>query len=443
MADLNVQPPDAVLRVTEHIDEIIAFIQVLIDKSMLILHMMASALIIYLLMLNLMIQGKNINNESAVLSEAISNEESNHNVNTAKRSAKDFALWKLFPASEIVGWKSPWGNGRPGWHIECSAMTYSYFGKSLDIHSGGIDLQFPHHTNEIVQSECHHCDQQLSSSTPDWVKHWIHTGHLHIEGRKMSKGLKNFISIREYLDSRISRYPADDFRIFCMLSRYSVNVTYSEKRILEAAAYRDKVQQLLYLIEGLRAQRAKAGKTHCKPCKESKRLANKLTKTQLMVEECILDDFDTPYLLQLLSDLIANAKIYGVKVLNGDSLAFEPLKATEDYIRQMMQVFGIQFAKQEKSSNSTDSVDETNQRLQLALGILVDLRSGVRALTLSELKTTKQSIKEGNSAETHSEQTGTFCKKLMTLTDDARKDSLEKLGVQLDDLKDGSSIVKI
>jgi len=321
-------------------------------------------------------------------------------------------------------------------------MTYTYFGKSLDIHSGGIDLQFPHHTNEIAQSECHHCDQQLSSSTPDWVQQWIHTGHLHIDGRKMSKSLKNFISIREYLNSKVSSNPADDFRIFCMQSRYSANVTYSEKRIHEAAAYRGKVQQFLYLMEGLRSRHTKSGKAYCKPCAESKALTHKLKEIQSVVESSLADDFNTPHMLQSLGELIAAAYVYGTKILHGlcNSLAFEPLNASEEYIRQLLQTLGLRFVNH--SQESTKAGDDVSRRLQLALGILVDLRSGVRALTLPELKAAKQNIKDRGNADRQAENTIGFCAKLLALTDVARQHSSEKLEVQLDDLQDGSSIVK-
>ncbi len=105
-----------------------------------------------------------------------------------KKNNTDFALWKKSKEGEPA-WDSPWGKGRPGWHIECSAMAGDVLGENLDIHSGGIDLAFPHHDNEIAQSEAHYkCDQ--------WVNYFLHAGHLHIEGQKMSKSLKNFVTIQ-------------------------------------------------------------------------------------------------------------------------------------------------------------------------------------------------------------------------------------------------------
>lgn len=130
-------------------------------------------------------------------------------------------------------WDSPFGRGRPGWHIECSAMTHSLFGPNLDLHSGGVDLKFPHHTNEIAQCEAYGCGGTLAATvaggggTPGrkkpWVRHWIHTGHLNIEGLKMSKSLKNFVTVREYLAGHSAgrEAAAEDFRMFCLMHKYS------------------------------------------------------------------------------------------------------------------------------------------------------------------------------------------------------------------------------
>lgn len=103
------------------------------------------------------------------------------------KSKADFALWKASKPGEPA-WPSPWGPGRPGWHLECSVMASAVLGDKLDIHSGGVDLAFPHHDNEMAQSEAHH-------GHGPWVNYFLHTGHLHIEGLKMSKSLKNFITI--------------------------------------------------------------------------------------------------------------------------------------------------------------------------------------------------------------------------------------------------------
>ncbi len=108
----------------------------------------------------------------------------------------DFVLWKLSSDNE-PGWDSPWGRGRPGWHIECSAMSERYLGQVFDIHAGGLDLIFPHHENEIAQSRCAH-------GTPTMARYWMHNGFLQVEGQKMSKSLGNFVTINDLLETESS-----------------------------------------------------------------------------------------------------------------------------------------------------------------------------------------------------------------------------------------------
>ena len=125
-----------------------------------------------------------------------------------KRNAMDFVLWKPSDA-ETPGWDSPWGRGRPGWHIECSAMSAQYLGETFDIHGGGIDLMFPHHENEIAQSESAHHDHPLA-------KVWMHNGFLNVEGEKMSKSLGNFVTIHELLQD----WPGEVLRFNMLRSHY-------------------------------------------------------------------------------------------------------------------------------------------------------------------------------------------------------------------------------
>jgi cysteinyl-tRNA synthetase len=125
-----------------------------------------------------------------------------------KRDPMDFVLWKPSPP-ELPGWESPWGRGRPGWHIECSAMSWKMLGESFDIHGGGIDLVFPHHENEIAQSRC-------AFDTPLMARYWMHNGFLQVEGRKMSKSEGNFVTIRDLLDD----WPGEALRFNMLRTHY-------------------------------------------------------------------------------------------------------------------------------------------------------------------------------------------------------------------------------
>jgi len=142
-------------------------------------------------------------------------------VQEAKRSPADFALWKAAGEGE-VSWPSPWGNGRPGWHIECSAMSTHCLGNTFDIHGGGPDLLFPHHENEIAQSEC--------ATGHTFVNTWMHAGAIRVNKEKMSKSLGNFFTIREILET----YPPEVVRFFLVSSHYRSQVDYSEDNLAEA-----------------------------------------------------------------------------------------------------------------------------------------------------------------------------------------------------------------
>lgn len=142
-----------------------------------------------------------------------------------KRSPNDFALWKASKAGE-PWWDSPWGRGRPGWHIECSAMASDIFGSTFDIHTGGVDLKFPHHDNELAQSEA-------AYNESEWVKYFLHTGHLTIAGCKMSKSLKNFVTIQEAL----KKHSATQLRLAFLLHSWKDTLDYSENTMEMATQY--------------------------------------------------------------------------------------------------------------------------------------------------------------------------------------------------------------
>ncbi|MDP5084651.1 MAG: cysteine--tRNA ligase [Yoonia sp.] len=166
-----------------------------------------------------------------------------------KRNPMDFVLWK--PSGDgVPGWSSPWGYGRPGWHIECSAMSYELLGESFDIHGGGNDLQFPHHENEIAQSACAHPHGAFA-------RYWIHNEMLQVEGKKMSKSLGNFFTIRDLLDQGI---PGEVIRLVMLGTHYSKTMDWTEARRAEAEGTLRKWYGILHghgfgpeLIAALRA----------------------------------------------------------------------------------------------------------------------------------------------------------------------------------------------
>jgi cysteinyl-tRNA synthetase len=155
---------------------------------------------------------------------------------TGKRSDADFALWKASKPGEPA-WPSVWGNGRPGWHIECSAMASDTLGETLDIHSGGIDLAFPHHDNEIAQSEAYW--NEHGAEKKQWVNYFLHMGHLSIQGSKMSKSLKNFTTIREALER--GDWTPRSLRVVFLLGGWKEGIEITDDLVKAGSAWEDKL----------------------------------------------------------------------------------------------------------------------------------------------------------------------------------------------------------
>jgi len=227
MDDLNIERADEYPYATGEISKITEVIQGLIDRG----HAYPAGGSVYFRVKSCPGYGKlsRRNLESMMSSCSIE-------MSKEKEHPMDFALWKAAKPGEPY-WESPWGQGRPGWHIECSAMSLKYLGDTLDIHGGGQDLIFPHHENEIAQSECF-------TRVEPFVKYWLHNGMVQFGEEKMSKSLGNLITIKEALN----RYSADALRIFVLNSHYRSPLTYSEEAIeaakggaerLTGAKYRD------------------------------------------------------------------------------------------------------------------------------------------------------------------------------------------------------------
>jgi len=159
-----------------------------------------------------------------------------------KRDPMDFVLWKPSEGDQ-PGWDSPWGFGRPGWHIECSAMSHELLGDTFDIHAGGIDLQFPHHENEIAQSCCALSDKDDPSGETKFARYWLHNEMLLVEGKKMSKSLGNFFTVRDLLDQGV---PGEVIRYVMLMTHYSKPMDWTDKKAAEAF----EILNLLYEVVG-------------------------------------------------------------------------------------------------------------------------------------------------------------------------------------------------
>jgi len=229
--ELGIAPADVHPRATEEIPQMIDLIDGLIEKGM----AYPAGGDVYYRVREMPGYGKL---SGRTLEDMISAEPTD--IGVEKEHAMDFTLWKGAKPGEPQ-WASPWGPGRPGWHIECSAMSIRYLGEQIDLHGGGMDLIFPHHENEIAQSE------GFSGQDP-FVRHWMHNAMMQVGGEKMSKSTGKIVALREGLD----RYGADGLRMFVLGGHYRSPLTYSEESLLSAArgAERLRTAATLPLVEG-------------------------------------------------------------------------------------------------------------------------------------------------------------------------------------------------
>lgn len=207
-------------------------------------------------------------------------------VGEKKRHPMDFALWKGSKPGEPF-WESPWGQGRPGWHIECSAMSMKYLGETFDIHGGGKDLVFPHHENEIAQSE--------AANGKPFANYWVHNGFVNINSEKMSKSLGNFFTIKEVLE----KYDAEVLRFFLLSAHYRSPIDFSDQNLREAEAGLERIYAALAGIDETAAKGVENGEGEA-----DGELAGKTATIAERFREAMDDDFNTAQALGFVFDLV-------------------------------------------------------------------------------------------------------------------------------------------
>lgn len=243
-----------------------------------------------------------------------------------KRNINDFVLWKAAKPREPF-WNSPWGNGRPGWHIECSTMARGVLGDTLTIHSGGADLKFPHHDNEIAQTEAYH-DKENS-----WVKFFLHIGHLTINGCKMSKSLKNFVTIKEAL----TIYSNKQIRLMFLLHSWSDTINYSSDTMKPAIAIEKTFDEFFLTVEDIKR---KAYNASDKEIEEE--LNNKVKDFQDQIHIALCDSIDTRTVLELLRKIISNSHSYiNIQYNNNLTPNYNTLEPIVSYVTRILQIFGV------------------------------------------------------------------------------------------------------
>lgn len=298
-------------------------------------------------------------------------------VRDEKHSPEDFALWKKAEPEHILRWDSPWGEGFPGWHIECSAMAKKYLGPTFDIHGGGIDNIFPHNESEIVQSEC--------ANDADFARYWMLVGSLTVDGVKMSKSLGNFITIKDALKD----YRSEAVRLFALNAHYSNPVDYSEDAMKGALGGWER----LYGAVRLTRQQM----NHAPEGDDGNSFLSRLDEAKAAFSEAMDDDFNTPKAIATLQELTRDVNT----LLNSDAtVGLNVLSAIDETYKVLGgEVLGL--------IPEADAVGGDSNREAGLIQLLIDMRAQARA--------------QKNFAES-----------------DRIRDSLAELGVTLEDRPDGT-----
>ncbi len=288
MARLNLSLPTHQPKATEYVAEIIALVQTLIKKDA-----------AYALDGDVYFCVEKFDSYLKLSKRSLEEMQAGARIDVDERKhhPMDFALWKAAKPGEPF-WTSPWGDGRPGWHIECSAMSMRLLGETFDIHGGGKDLIFPHHENEIAQSE--------AASGKPFVRYWMHNGFVNINAEKMSKSLGNFFTIRDVLE----RYDAEILRFFLLSAHYRSPIDFSDQNLADAEAGLDRIYTALAGIDELLAGREVTAATEISPELSGEaeiELHEKLTAFHTRFTDAMDDDFNTALAIAHVFDLVRSA----------------------------------------------------------------------------------------------------------------------------------------
>jgi cysteinyl-tRNA synthetase len=348
MEALNVKRATVYPRATENIEEIVNLVQALIDRGY-----------AYVVDGDVYFEVRKFESYGQLSSRNVDELESGARVevNEIKRDPLDFALWKSSKPGE-PSWDSPWGPGRPGWHIECSAMSLKFLGQGFDIHGGGQDLIFPHHENEIAQSEG-------AMGLKSFAHYWLHNGFVTINREKMSKSLGNFFTVREIIE----RYPAPVVRYFLTASHYRSPIDFSDQALDQsAAAYKN-----MALWAGNMQRIIEATLQPGEPDPErSERLRALLAGAEDDFRAAMDDDFNTPQALAALNEVIREANRLASPAAPAGPPDLHALTALSDaraLVLRLAGVLGITLLAEEKTE------DTLAPRL---MQLLIDLRAQAR-----------------------------------------------------------------
>lgn len=435
MDRLNVLRPDVLTRVTEYSDQIVQYVQRIVDSGF-AYNVDGS---IYFDIEAFEKAGKpyaRLRPENRGDSELQAEGEGALSKGGNKRSKSDFALWKVSKPGEPA-WSSPWGDGRPGWHIECSAMASDHFGQSMDIHSGGVDLAFPHHDNELAQSEAYwHKNGNSHTHDHQWVNYFLHMGHLTNKGQKMSKSLKNFTTIREALKTWSPR----SLRIVYLLGSWNQPMEITDDMLKDSDSWEKTVNN--FFLKAKVAERSQESHpvqngNHSKGVSASDTALNAaLSKAQGDMHEALADSFDTPRAMHIIRDLISK-----YNSTEKASLSSQANLAVARHVTKMVNVFGL-----DAQSNSVEEDKVGWSGIEIAADIredvyhLSELRDELRLVATKAVKARKNRTPSTDQSDTSmaeaikSLSVGDGSLKLASSSVNKAKDLIERFKTSVSDL---------
>ena len=397
---LNIRLPDALTRVTEYVPKIVDFVKTIIDKGL----AYESNGSVYMDIASFRKAGHEYpklepSKGKATAAEMAESEGALFKAEAAeKRNATDFALWKKSKAGE-PSWDSPWGGGRPGWHIECSVMASDLMGSNMDVHAGGVDLKFPHHDNEICQSEAFHgCAQ--------WVNHFWHFGHLHIKGLKMSKSLKNFITIKQALEN----FTARQLRLLFLLQPWDKSIDFSDQTANEAKSKEGTFITYFGEVKAVLRDGWLKRPTSWGP-KEHEYHATILAR-QGAVHKCMCDNFNTPGVMTELLGIASDTFTYLTKNQAPDALL---LKRGAIYVTRILRIFGVITLEEFGFPVASGGGDN----YEASVGPIVTALVGFR----DEVRTAAKASKQND---------------MLAMCDKLRDEGMVDLGVRIEDRAEGA-----
>jgi len=382
---LSIKRPHVITRVSEYIDKMVKYVEKLENLGFAYL----SNGSVYLSLDDYVGRGFDPEPLRKLVEDDGNNPNSSNKFKEDKKNPRDIVLWKKKKPGELF-FPSKWGDGRPGWHLECSVMATDILGKEIDIHSGGIDLQFPHHQSEIIQATAY-------ENTPGykWIKYFLHSGHLNIDGLKMSKSLKNFVTIQEYIENVGS---PQELRILFLMHRWDKPLDYVLDTVEEAKWVNKRIQELIDHLEFILKE-----DKYSTPCNDQDlEFYNLLDQLKSKIDVALRDNFDTKTAMKNILDSIST--IY--KYLGGDyNRSF--VKSYYEFIVNILGMFGLKYAKDGGSNVDVDKF--------IKLGI--NLREDVRKIVMEN----KKGIDK------------TTMGKLFGVLDDFRDNKLKEAGIVLQD----------